>query len=189
MSTVCGEGFRFLLDGDVIAVGDDYWDPYIKEWIKTVEHGKTVKNYPAMKYRRKENIPLRQGDPGEGWRLLEAGEEVGPGDECRSASDPDDQWTMVQRIGSQAYGLVYRAKFKSVLTKTPDHDAVNHPKHYTSHPSGVECICITEHMGFNLGNVIKYTWRADEKGNALEDLEKARFYLNREIAKRKKESQ
>jgi hypothetical protein len=64
------------------------------------------------------------------------------------------------------------------------HDPVNNPKHYTSHPSGVECIQITEHMGFNLGNVIKYTWRADEKGNALEDLMKARYYLNREIKKR-----
>ena len=43
------------------------------------------------------------------------------------------------------------------------HDPVNHPRHYTSHPSGIECIQITEHMSFNLGNVIKYCWRADEK--------------------------
>ena len=64
-------------------------------------------------------------------------------------------------------------------------DPVNHPKHYTSHPSGVECIQITEHMGFNLGNALKYIWRADEKGNAIEDLEKAAWYVNREIAKRK----
>jgi Protein of unknwon function (DUF3310) len=65
-----------------------------------------------------------------------------------------------------------------------DHDNVTHPKHYTSHPSGVECIQVVEHMGFNLGNVIKYTWRADLKGNALEDLEKAKWYLEREILKR-----
>lgn len=65
-------------------------------------------------------------------------------------------------------------------------DPVNHPKHYTSHPSGVECITITEHMGFNLGNAMKYIWRADEKGNDLEDLMKAQWYLNREIARRKK---
>lgn len=65
-------------------------------------------------------------------------------------------------------------------------DTVNHPPHYTSHPSGVECIQITEHMGFNLGNALKYIWRADLKGNALEDLEKARWYLDREIAKRAK---
>lgn len=63
-------------------------------------------------------------------------------------------------------------------------DIVNHPPHYTSHPSGIECIQITEHMGFNLGNAFKYIWRADEKGKALEDLEKARWYINREIERR-----
>jgi hypothetical protein len=63
-------------------------------------------------------------------------------------------------------------------------DPVNHPKHYTSHPSGVECITVTEHMGFNLGNAVKYIWRADLKGNAIEDLEKARFYLDDEIRRR-----
>lgn len=63
-------------------------------------------------------------------------------------------------------------------------DPVNHPKHYTSHPSGVECIQVTEHMGFNLGNAVKYIWRADEKGNALEDLRKAVWYLQRELERR-----
>lgn len=64
-------------------------------------------------------------------------------------------------------------------------DNVNHPKHYTSHPSGVECIQITRHMGFNCGNIVKYVWRADLKGNTIEDLEKARFYINDEIKRRK----
>lgn len=63
-------------------------------------------------------------------------------------------------------------------------DNVNHPKHYTSHPSGIECIQITEHMGFCIGNAIKYLWRADLKENALEDLQKARWYVDREIQKR-----
>jgi predicted S18 family serine protease len=67
----------------------------------------------------------------------------------------------------------------------PKADMVNHPPHYTSHPSGVECIQITEHMGFNLGNALKYIWRADLKGSAVEDLEKAIFYINRELEKRK----
>lgn len=66
----------------------------------------------------------------------------------------------------------------------PDHDPVNNPQHYTSHPSGVECIQITEHMGFNLGNAVKYIWRADLKTNAREDLEKARWYIDRELQKR-----
>ena len=66
----------------------------------------------------------------------------------------------------------------------PVHDPVNHPSHYVSHPSKVECIQITEHMGFCLGNAIKYIWRADLKADAIEDLKKARWYLDREIAKR-----
>ena len=62
-------------------------------------------------------------------------------------------------------------------------DPVNHPKHYTSHPSGIECIQITEHMNFCLGNAFKYIARAGKKGPALEDLQKARWYLDHEISK------
>jgi hypothetical protein len=64
-------------------------------------------------------------------------------------------------------------------------DMVNNPPHYTKHPSGVECIEITRHMSYNLGNAIKYIWRADLKHDAIEDLEKAVFYLQDEINKRK----
>lgn len=60
-------------------------------------------------------------------------------------------------------------------------DMVNHPPHYTNHPSGVECIQITRHMSFNLGNAVKYIWRADLKGQSIEDLKKAVFYINDEI--------
>jgi hypothetical protein len=63
-------------------------------------------------------------------------------------------------------------------------DAVDHPPHYNKHPSGVECIDIIEHMDFCLGNAIKYIWRADLKGKAIEDLEKARWYIDREIERR-----
>ena len=62
-------------------------------------------------------------------------------------------------------------------------DMVNHPKHYTSDPSGVECIDITRHRNFNIGNAIKYLWRAglkDEK-KTIEDLKKAIFYISDEI--------
>jgi len=65
-------------------------------------------------------------------------------------------------------------------------DPVNNPAHYKSHPSGVECIQITEHMSFNLGNAVKYIWRSDLKGNATEDLRKAAWYINREIERREK---
>jgi hypothetical protein len=63
-------------------------------------------------------------------------------------------------------------------------DDVNHPQHYNAHPSGVECITITEHMGFNLGNAVKYIWRAGLKSDSpAKDLKKAVWYLEREIAR------
>jgi hypothetical protein len=65
-------------------------------------------------------------------------------------------------------------------------EIVNHPPHYNTHPSGIECIDVVEWMGFNLGNAIKYIWRADEKGMALTDLQKARWYIEREIERRGK---
>ena len=72
-----------------------------------------------------------------------------------------------------------------------DKTAVNHPAHYTSHPSGVECIDITEHYDFCTGNAIKYLWRCGlktEEGMSarekeIEDLEKAIWYINRRIAR------
>lgn len=68
-------------------------------------------------------------------------------------------------------------------------DNVNHPKHYTSDPSGIECIDITRHRNFNVGNAIKYLWRAGLKVDAdkssinkqIEDLEKAVWYIVDEI--------
>ena len=69
---------------------------------------------------------------------------------------------------------------------TREHDPVNHPSHFTSHPSGIECIQVTEHMNFCLGNAVKYIWRAGKKGDVVEDLKKARWYLDREIARLEK---
>jgi hypothetical protein len=68
------------------------------------------------------------------------------------------------------------------------HDAVNHPNHYCNHPSGIECIQITEHMNFCLGNAMKYLWRSGlkEGSSALEDLRKAQWYLNHEIQRLEK---
>jgi len=63
---------------------------------------------------------------------------------------------------------------------------VDHPKHYNSHPSGVECIVVVEHFGFNVGNAVKYLWRCGLKGDEIEDLKKALWYVQREIEKREK---
>lgn len=63
-------------------------------------------------------------------------------------------------------------------------DVVNHPQHYTSHPSGIECIQITEHFDFLTGNAIKYLWRAGLKTeDRTEDLKKADWYIQRAIEK------
>lgn len=62
-----------------------------------------------------------------------------------------------------------------------EYEKVHHPPHYTDHPSGIECIQVTEHMGFCLGNAIKYIWRSDKKGSKVEDLKKAIWYINREL--------
>lgn len=74
-------------------------------------------------------------------------------------------------------------------------DMVNHPPHYTSHPSGIECITITRHYCFSVGNAIKYLWRAGlkkdislkDKQKEIEDLEKSIWYINDRI-KQLKES-
>ncbi len=75
----------------------------------------------------------------------------------------------------------------------PDHpkkvtaaDLVNHPPHYTKDPSGTECIEVTEHRNFCIGNAIKYLWRCDDKDSPVQDLEKAKWYIQREIDRRLK---
>lgn len=65
-------------------------------------------------------------------------------------------------------------------------DNINHPKHYNASPAKcvcgrrIECIDVTQHMNFNLGNAMKYIWRSEHKGK-IEDLQKAVWYLNCEI--------
>lgn len=66
-------------------------------------------------------------------------------------------------------------------------DMVNHPPHYNNHASGIECIQVTEHFNFCVGNAIKYLWRCGLKGSQLEDLKKARWYVDREIQRLEKE--
>lgn len=89
----------------------------------------------------------------------------------------------------------------AALTHVPDvphvvPDAVNHPAHYTSDPSGIECIQITRHRNFTIGSAIKYLWRAGLKQDAdktaldkqIQDLEKACWYIQDEITRLKEQS-
>ena len=85
-------------------------------------------------------------------------------------------------------GYVYRwVKEDKVTMEEPQADNVNHPAHYKV--GGIETIDFIEakNLSYHLGNVVKYIARADSKGNREEDLLKARWYLNREIAKFSKE--
>jgi hypothetical protein len=70
-------------------------------------------------------------------------------------------------------------------------DSVNHPSHYNTLPAKcskcgqqIECIDVVGEMSFNLGNAVKYLWRADHKGNAIENLKKAIWYIEYEIKRR-----
>lgn len=69
------------------------------------------------------------------------------------------------------------------------YEQVDHPSHY-QHPSGIECIQVVEWFNFNLGNAIKYIWRAGSKPgiDTIIDLRKAAWYINREIKRQEKES-
>lgn len=78
-------------------------------------------------------------------------------------------------------GTLYTAAWLDVDPHAKPPDPVNHPAHCMAHPSGVECITIARHFSFNLGNVLKYIWRAAWKGATLQDLKKARWYLDDEI--------
>jgi hypothetical protein len=107
-------------------------------------------------------------------------------DECSGEPIPFGGWVQYSddTVGFLGAGATF-TQGAGQPAMQPLHDPVNHPKHYTTHPSGVECIDITRHMGFNLGNAMKYIWRCDLKRDAIEDLEKAVWYLQDEIKLRK----
>ena len=88
---------------------------------------------------------------------------------------------MMQPVTFSDAGLVTAPDSVDLESGTKYDDPVDHPAHYTSH--GVECIDIAETMSFCLGNALKYIWRAGLKGDLVEDLRKARWYLDREIAR------
>tara|TARA_B110000908_G_C10159936_1_gene405496 strand:- start:86 stop:358 length:273 start_codon:yes stop_codon:yes gene_type:complete len=76
--------------------------------------------------------------------------------------------------------------FGDIATLDGNPEPAINPSHYKSHPSGIECIQITESMSFCLGNAVKYIWRADLKHDdgGVEDLLKAEWYIKREIQRR-----
>ena len=96
---------------------------------------------------------------------------------CKSQSS--FKWISGQGYECDKCGATQVLKVKDIF---PDEN-VNHPKHYNSHPSGVECIDIIRHMPHNVGAAIKYCWRARLKDGSptIEDYKKAIWYLEDEI--------
>lgn len=102
-------------------------------------------------------------------------------DECITDRNGDDK---------HFWGSVDNEYFKRIDNNMEQkEDKVNHPSHYCSHPSGVECIDIARYYCFSIGNVFKYIWRAglkiekgmNDKEKEIQDLKKAIFYLNDRI--------
>lgn len=88
-----------------------------------------------------------------------------------------------EKIYRRTYDNINETSFNDNVNNKPDN--VEHPSHYTSHPSGVECIEVTRHFCFDIGNAIKYLWRAGlkkEQGMSnldkeIEDCNKAIWYI------------
>lgn len=72
---------------------------------------------------------------------------------------------------------------RKVMKEITEREMVNHPDHYQGNKMEVIDIIEDYELGFNLGNTIKYVLRADKKGNKKQDLEKAKWYLERELSK------
>lgn len=98
--------------------------------------------------------------------------------ECISMNGDGKFWHSEHNedTGFEVYQVCYDGSLRNMGT-----DNINHPSHYTSHPSGIECIQIIEHFDFCIGSAIKYLWRAGLKGDKIEDLKKAAWLINREI--------
>jgi hypothetical protein len=118
-----------------------------------------------------------QPDPGEGWRPLEVGERIEPGDQIFNRSHG---WAESMCVGDYVQYASYRRR---TTTDAPQPDLVNAPPHYRQ--GGVECIdairaALTpeEFCGYLKGNSMKYLWREKHKGGG-QDLKKAAWYLNR----------
>jgi hypothetical protein len=102
------------------------------------------------------------------------------------AKEASDDQLVFAKAGAKIGDILQIRLPQDYTVKTTD--SINHPPHYTDHPSKVECITITEWMNFNLGNAVKYIWRfashpdpVNTKAGTLDDLRKAKWYLEREI--------
>jgi hypothetical protein len=120
--------------------------------------------------------------------IVEKGEHAGKRGRVVSVNSGGLYPNYVKVYGSVVRYVWYRDnELKPVAKETPAKvgDVINHPGHYTWLPNGLEVIDLTEHMNFNRGNAVKYLARAGRKSKTteLEDLKKARWYIDREISR------
>lgn len=109
---------------------------------------------------------------------------------ARLNNDEEDKKSAISELETaMCYAMQLLKCFIDRKDKEQKTDNVNHPSHYNSHPSGIECIEIARHHNFNIGNTIKYLWRAglkseegmEDTDKQIEDLNKAIWYINDEI--------
>ena len=109
---------------------------------------------------------------------------------ARLNNDEEDKKSAISEIETAMCNAMQLLKcFIDRKDKEQKTDSVNHPAHYNSHPSGIECIEIARHHNFNIGNTIKYLWRAglkseegmEDTDKQVEDLNKAIWYIQDEI--------
>jgi hypothetical protein len=93
-----------------------------------------------------------------------------------------------ERLLKDSLAMASNERPRIRMQSSPSTEMVNSPLHYTA--GGIETIDFIEakKLGYNLGNVVKYITRSDLKGNRLENLQKAQWYLNREISNEEKVS-
>ena len=109
---------------------------------------------------------------------------------ARLNNDEEDKKSAISEMETAMCNALQLLKcFIERNDKEQKSDSVNHPAHYNSHPSGIECIEIARHHNFNIGNTIKYLWRAglkseegmEDNDKQIEDLNKAIWYIKDEI--------
>ena len=136
--------------------------------------------------------PMRDEKPGLTWAQYLA-EDIVLIEQCDAIfllpNWQDSNGARLERLAAELMG---KAVFEAIEA-IPQGDVftasnVDHPSHYNAHPSGIKCIDVVRHMSFNVGNAMKYLWRADQKGAPIEDLKKAAWYVADEIQMREKTS-
>lgn len=106
---------------------------------------------------------------------------------CPKCPEGNNSWKFVDESSINQHLLAH--EMFETTNSDQENDAVNHPSHYTAY-KGLEIIDLTEQMNFNRGNAVKYIARAGLKDESkeIEDLEKAQWYLAREIERVRKEN-